>query len=227
MIVRIFSLAMLGALAASAAVAGTAASPQISGNYLETRSCDVWAGYCFSNSELGLTGNEAILAWDVVTGGWNDVALEGLKVVAVVKANATLGDTERNPFPARSILLIDDQATPEQEAALVAFAKDAAGKLLENTVDVRREAITMSAEAACGGEQCASLVAGEYVAVEARCLHAKDKVCGHESPIYGPLTEVSGAVPHFTQLSVFSGEGLGVTWDESGRKSSFIATFAR
>lgn len=225
--IRNFALTAACALVAAAATADVADPVQISGNYLETRSCDVWAGYCFSNSELGLTGNEAILAWDVTQGGWNGVELNGLKVVAVVKANATLGDTERNPYPASSIILIDQNASPEQEAALVAFAKDSAGKLLADTVDVRREVIEMNADIACGAEVCATLSVADEVAVEARCLHAADKVCGHESPIYGPLTSVDNAMPHFTALSKFSGEGLGVTWNESGRKSSFVATFAR
>lgn len=225
--IRTFALLATGLLTAAGAFADVADPVQISGNYLETRSCDVWAGYCFSNSELGLTGNEAILAWDVTQGGWNGVALDGLKVVAVVKANATLGDTERNPYPASSVIFVDSNATPEQQAALVAFAKDAAGELLAETVDVRREAIEMKADIACGAETCAALAVGEDVAVEVRCLHTADKVCGHESPIYGPLTAIDNAMPHFTALSKFSGEGLGVTWNESGRKSSFVGTFAR
>lgn len=225
--VRSFVLMTACSLMAVGAVADVADPVRISGNYLETRSCDVWAGYCFSNSELGLAGNEAIMAWDVAQGGWNGVDLKGLKVVAVIKAAATLGDTEHNPYPASSVILIDQTATAEQEAALVAFAKDTAGKLLADTVDVRREVIAMNADIACGAEICASLTVGDEVAVEARCLHAKDKVCGHESPIYGPLTDVSNAMPHFTSHSKFSGEGLGVTWNESGRKSSFVATFAR
>ncbi len=225
--IRALSMVSAFALAASVAVADVADTSQIAGNYLETRSCDVWAGYCFSNAELGLTGTEAILAWDITTGGWDGVDLQGLHVVAVVKANATLGDTERNPYPARSVIIIDDIATAEQEAALVAFAKEAAGDLVADTVDVRRETVEMNISVACGGEACATLTAGADLAVEVRCLHEKDKICGHESPIYGPLTDVSDAMPHFTQLSKFSGEGLGVTWDESGRKSSFVATFAR
>ena len=225
--IRTVVLAALCAVMASAAVADVAEPVQISGTYLETRSCDVWAGYCFSNSELGLTGNEAILAWDVAQGGWDGVDLEGLKVVAVVKAAATLGDTERNPYPASSVILVDERASDAQRAALVAFARETAGRLVSNIVDVRTESIEMAADAACGGEVCAKLTVGDEVAVEARCLHAKDKICGHESPIYGPLTEVNDAMPHFTSLSKFSGEGLGVTWNESGRKSSLVATFAR
>ena len=32
--------------------------PAISGDYLEVRSCDVYTGPCFANSEMGLTGKE-------------------------------------------------------------------------------------------------------------------------------------------------------------------------
>lgn len=225
--VRNLVLAAAGVLVATVAAAELAQPTQISGNYLESRSCDVWAGYCFSNSELGLTGTEAILAWDVTQGGWNGVDLEGLKVVAVVKANATLGDTERNPYPASSVIIVDQNGTPEQQAALAAFARDAAGRLLAGTVDIRPEAITMNAPADCGGETMANMTAGDEVALEVRCLHDKDKVCGHEAPIYGPLTQVDNAMPQFTSHSMFSGDGLGVTWDESGRKSSFVGTFTR
>lgn len=222
--------AILAALVTGLALpvlADVADSEQIAGHYVEVRSCDVWAGYCFSNAELGLTGEEAILAWDVTRGGWNGVDLQGLQVVAVVKANATLGDTARNPYPAKSVVIVDNGATPQQRAALVAFAQDAAGELLSDVVDVRTENIDMNANLSCAADQCATVTAGEQVAIEARCFHDSDKVCGHESTIYQPLTQVQNAMPHFTELSKFAGPGLDVTWSNSGRKSAYIATFAR
>ena len=33
---------------------------QISGDYLETRSADVYTGPCFANAEVGLTGNDEV-----------------------------------------------------------------------------------------------------------------------------------------------------------------------
>jgi translocation and assembly module TamB len=39
-----------------------AAAPQITGEYLEARSCDVFTGPCFANSEVGLTGELATMA---------------------------------------------------------------------------------------------------------------------------------------------------------------------
>ena len=76
------------------------AAQEIRGDYLETRSADVYTGQCFANGEVNLVGNEAILAWHVRNGGWDGVSLEGLTVAAAVKANGTLGDPYESPYPA-------------------------------------------------------------------------------------------------------------------------------
>src|SRR5262244_2936646 len=108
------------------------AAQQIRGDYIETRSADVYTGQCFANGEVNLVGKEAILAWHVQSGSWDGIALDGLTVAAAVRAQATLGDPYANPYPAQSVLLVDDQATPQQNAALVSFAKHMGGELLEN-----------------------------------------------------------------------------------------------
>src|SRR5580700_606918 len=100
---------------------------QIRGDYIETRSADVYTGQCFANGEVNLVGDEAILAWRVQSGSWDAVRLDGLTVAAAVHANATLGDPYANPYPARAVLLVDDQASPAQRLALVAFARQMGG----------------------------------------------------------------------------------------------------
>src|SRR5712691_3832781 len=98
-----------------------AAAQQIRGDYLETRSADVYTGQCFANGEVNLVGNEAILAWRVQSGGWDGVPLEGLTVAAAVRAKGPLGDPYANPYPAKSLLLVDDQARAQQRTALLNF----------------------------------------------------------------------------------------------------------
>ena len=105
---------------------------QIRGDYIETRSADVYTGQCFANGEVNLVGKEAILAWHVQSGNWDGVALDGLTIAAAVRAKATLGDPYANPYPAQSVLLVDEQATPQQSAALVSFAQHMGGELLKN-----------------------------------------------------------------------------------------------
>src|SRR3989440_11601212 len=107
-----------------------ASAQQIRGDYLETRSADVYTGQCFANGEVNLVGNEAILAWHVQSGSWDGMQLDGLTVAAAVRARATLGDPYANPYPAQAVLIVDEQANPQQRAALVAFAKQMGGELL-------------------------------------------------------------------------------------------------
>src|ERR1700746_3864932 len=99
------------------------AAQEIRGDYLATRSADVYTGQCFANGEVNLVGDEAILAWHIESGSWDGVSLDGLTVAAAVKARATLGDPYANPYPAEAVLMVDDQANARQRAALTAFAQ--------------------------------------------------------------------------------------------------------
>src|SRR5438477_2524571 len=92
-------------IAATLIVTAPAMAQQISGDYIETRSADVYTGQCFANGEVGLTGNEAILGWRVHHGAWNGVQLDGLSIAAAVRANSTLGDPYGNPYPAKAVLI--------------------------------------------------------------------------------------------------------------------------
>ena len=76
-------------------ISALAHAQQISGEYMETRSADVYTGQCFANGEVNLVGHEAILAWHVRSGGWDNVPLEGLSIAAAVRANGTLGTPTR------------------------------------------------------------------------------------------------------------------------------------
>src|SRR6185436_11614336 len=90
-------------LAAASSFAG-GATPAISGDYLEVRSCDVYTGPCFANSEMGLTGKEGIMVWSVRDGNWKGTSLEGLSVIAVVRTDGTLGDLHYQPRSGKAVL---------------------------------------------------------------------------------------------------------------------------
>src|SRR5436190_12497324 len=75
--------------AASALLAGNSA-PAISGDYLEVRSCDVYTGPCFANSEMGLAGKEGMMFWSIREGDWKGTSLKGLGVMVVVRTDGTL-----------------------------------------------------------------------------------------------------------------------------------------
>src|SRR5215475_2359465 len=160
---------------------------QIHGDYLETRSADIYTGSCFANGEVNLAGNQAILAWHVQSGKWNDVALDGLTVAAAVRARATLGDPYADPYPAHAVLIVDEKASDRQRAALKAFAQHMAGELLRNIEQV----IYAPTEFAVNHEQhgVAMLRAGRVATVRTRSLNEGDHLCGNEVTFYPPLTE--------------------------------------
>ena len=203
----------------------SAVAQQIRGDYIETRSADVYTGQCFANGEVNLVGKEAILAWHVQSGSWDGVTLDGLTIAAAVRAQATLGDPYGNPYPAQSVLLVDDQATPQQSAALVSFAKQMGGQLLEN-VD---QTIAAPMEMIVNHERhgVALLRAGQFATIQTRSLGDKDHVCGNEVTFYPPLTQVAHSMPAVAVTDAYRGPGLGESWDTHGRRSAFVGTFAR
>lgn len=197
----------------------------ISGDYVETRSANVYTGPCVANAETGLTGDQAILAWRIRKGSWKGVELDGLGVVGVTKAKATLGDPYGSPYPAKSVLILDARANPRQRAALEAFAQAMAPELLRNLVNVETAPIHLVlGEGESHGS--AELRAGNLARIKARPIGAKDHLCGNEHVYYPPLTQLSHAMPAYTINDEFSGRGLGVNWRINGKTNAFVGHFS-
>jgi hypothetical protein len=204
---------------------GLATAQQIRGDYIETRSADVYTGQCFANGEVNLVGNEAIMAWHVQGGSWDGVPLDGLTIAAAVRAKATLGDPYANPYPAQSVLLVDDQATLQQRAALMNFAHQMGGELLANVDQVIIAPMEMIMNHERHG--VALLRAGQFATVQTRSLNAHDHTCGNEVTFYPPLTSVAHSMPAVAVTDAWRGPGLGESWDLHGKRSAFVGTFAR
>lgn len=198
---------------------------QISGDYVESRSADVYVAQCFANSEVGLTGDQALLAWHVRNGSWNGQNLDGLTVMAAVKANGTLGDPYEDPYPAKSVIIVDELATPAQREALVAFAQHMTGKLLRNVVRVIPTTIDMEVLHDAQHHGRAVLRAGNFAVIETRPLNDGDHICGAEVTFYPPLTKLSHSMAAVATTDEFQGPGLGVDWDRHGKRSAFVGSF--
>ena len=218
-------LALLAAafLMAIPAVAQTA--NRISGNYMEFRNADVYTGPCFANSQVGLTGQNAVLAWQVTNGEWNGVQLSGLGVVAVVRASATLGDPYGDPLPASAVFFIDARANGAQQAALISFAQAQSAGLLNNIVATNLAPISFSADSSRMGWE--TLAVGNIVKLSTRAITMNDMICHNEETYYPPLSShLTHAMPVVATDSSYQGNSLGVTWDDANRRSSFVGKFA-
>ena len=207
-----------------ALLVSTAAAQQIRGDYIETRSADVYTGQCFANGEVNLVGNQAILAWRIQSGSWNNVALDGLTVAAAVRAKGTLGDPYENPYPAEAVMIVDDHATAPQRAALLAFAQHMGGELLKNVSKVVPAPMELAINTKNHGS--AMLRAGTFAVVQTRGIDSSDHLCGNEVTFYPPLTPVAHSMPAVALTDAYHGPGLGVDWESHGKRSAFVGTFS-
>ncbi len=222
---RVLILSLLASfVSANCALAQKPAS-QIKGEYIETRSADVYTGQCFANGEMNLAGDEAILAWHVTEGKWDGADLSGLTVGGAVKAQATLGDPYAQAYPAKAVLFVEKSATPQQRQALINFAQEMGGELLRHVVKVMDVPVSMEILQQHGGR--ARLQAGDFVTVETRGIGPKDHLCGNEATFYPPLTETTHAMPAVAMTDEYRGTDLKVSWTLHDKRSAFVGTFER
>jgi hypothetical protein len=198
---------------------------QLRGDYIESRSTDVYVAQCFANGEVGLTGNYALMAWHVEEGSWNGVKLDGLAVAAAVRARATLGDPYGDPYPAQAVLMVDNAANADQRKALIALAQHQGGRLLENVVRVDYVPVVLDVPADLH-QGNAVLRAGHLATIITRPLNHHDHICGNESNYYPPLTDVDHAMSAVATTDEFQGEGLDSHWTSHGRRSAYVGTFS-
>jgi hypothetical protein len=165
------------------------------------------------------------MAWQIEKGTANDVSLDGLSVVAVVRANSTLGDPFTTPYPAKAVLIVDERATAEQRAALESFVREVGGRLVETIVRTDAAPIAMGFEGSINDRR-ATLTAGELVTVRTRPIRDNDSLCHLDDLYYGPLVKLDHAMPAFSLETTFNGEGLNTRFHGVNRSNAFIGAFA-
>ena len=74
------------------------------------------------------------------------MSLDGLSVVAVVRAASTLGDPFSNPYPVKSVLIFDERANNIQREALTRMVKNNTRGLLADVVRTEALPIRLSFE---------------------------------------------------------------------------------
>jgi hypothetical protein len=201
------------------AVAVPVQAGEISGQYIEGRTCNVWIGACFANAEMNLTGKHAVIGWKIDKGQ----GLDGLSVVAVIEASDTLGLEQSGP--AKAVLVVDKKASASQRGALVALARKLGGKLTENVIAVETAPISL-AITECKGGGCATLDAG-VAKLETRCFHeATDSLCGHEDNYYPPLTEGVKVKSAMLTENRFVGKGFDKTWSDRECRGAYVGSFS-
>jgi hypothetical protein len=215
---------ILAGLAILAISAGTVLADgdrkSIRGEYVEARTCAVWIGSCFANGEVNLMGKNAIVGWSVTEGSWDGVALDGLKIVAVLNAEGTLHTKYEGKV--NSIAFVDKNATDAQAAALLAMAKALAPDHLSDIRKIERKAITSSRK---GIE--ATLTVEKELQLKTKAICVCDQASCNAYlfyPAFSASTQVESAK---TVTHSFEGDALGVRWSDPERQGAMVGTFAR
>lgn len=214
---------LLMTIALALTVSAAQAAPEsarntLIGDYVEARTASVFAGPCHFNGELTTTGREAQLAWKIKEGVWNGVSLTGLTVMAAVVSDKNLyyGDCKR-----KSVVYLDEKATEEQEAALMAALKAQCGKNLGCVLDVKRAKVTFeqkdsttTVEAKGFGKMVVAAMPNND------CCKMPSLVC------HKPLVELKDRKVGYTRLSGIKEKILGPAWTKQNQNTAFYGTFS-
>src|SRR5579862_4182774 len=119
------------------------ASPKMTGEYIEARTCNVYTGACHANGELVTAGREAVLAWQVNTGSFEGADLANLNAAAVMVSTQNLAAPNAQR---RSLLYVDSRATPTQRSALADALRAEYGSALGQVLAVKPAAIEIARE---------------------------------------------------------------------------------
>jgi hypothetical protein len=165
------------------------------------------------------------MGWHIDKGSWQGVRLDGLSVMGVLRASNTLGDFASTPYPVKSVIIVDQSASPEQQMALKEFAQRMGGDLLADVVRVEVEPMQFNMKDNSIHSMTASLTAGQLAKISTRPLTSDDQVCHNESVWYQPLTKVDHAMAAYTTGNSFEGKELGENWNYPEKRGSFVATF--
>ena len=213
---------LLAALAMIVAVSALVFSSQaenvsLRGDYIEVRTASVFAGACHYNGEVVTTGRDAMMAWNVTSGKWQGVDLTGVRVMAVVSADANLGESNA---ARQSEIIIDSQASRTQALAIVNALKENYAASLGKVVAVHSAPITFERS----GRTYAVVTSDAAINVEAM---PNDLCCRMPNLVwYTPLVGLENRKVGYTSKALYSGRVVGEPWSRSGENSAFYGTFS-
>lgn len=211
-------LTVAAVLVATSAQAGGA----ITGQYVEARTAEVFAGGCIMSSEAETIGRQAVLAWRIDAGVWEGQTLDGLAVVAAVSGDRNLGVREiggEAPSYVRAQIFVDERATPAQQQALARLAQELSRGLMTEIVEVTPVPVRFARE-----NGTIQVAAGE-ARLEVQTAVAHKPGCG-AMKWFTPFSSVQQPRLGLTTAHSFSGETLDTRWSAPNRKSAFHGTFS-
>jgi hypothetical protein len=213
------------ALAVSlATTTGFADTARITGEYVEARTAEIFAGGCIMNSEAETAGRQAVLAWRVTSGQLDGVVLDGLSVAAAVAGDRNLGMRELGgdaPQVVRAVITVDVRATEPQRGALVQLARNLSGGLITDIIRVDAAPIAFAST-----ERFVDVDVPDTLHLTINKTIVHDPSCGAMQWFTPFSRQLVAPAMGTAEIHAFTGTGLNSRWSAPHKKSAFFATFA-
>ena len=209
---------LLPAVALALVASAANAAPAVSGDYVESRSANVFVGPCHHEGEIVTAGRNAVLAWNITSGEFNGVDLSGVTALAVVAADRSLMLDEAKKV---SVLYVSDKATEAQRTALVAFLKEKAPTALGELAGVKSAALTFDA----AGENYRVNAAG---IADLKIRKTTGQLCCKQPyKVWGkPFMPVKEAKTGYCVGVNYKDTGLLKSWSATDQNNAFFGQFS-
>lgn len=190
-------------------------SPAPSGRYAEARTASVFAGACHYGGEAVTAGRSALCVWRIESGTFEGVALAGVKVAALVTAEANLADDVAR----RSVVYVDSPDAARGLAALRWLAATRA-QIVGDVVLVRATSIETRIE-----DETYRVRAGEWFELDGGAL--PDRACC-KMPFevwYRPFETQARAIVGQDESFGCAEPALGLAWSRPNENAAFFGAF--
>lgn len=216
-------LTAVAALAVSAASLSAGDKARITGDYVEARTAEVFAGGCIMNSEAETLGRQAVMAWRITAGAFNGVTLDGLTVAAAVAGDRNLGMRElggEEPTAVKAIIIVDPRATATQRDALVTLVRELSNGLITDVIRVDVAPVKF----ATSQNYVEVSVPDSSILLTVNKDMKHDPSCG-AMQWFKPFTKLADAAMGVAEEHSFDGQGLDTKWSAPNKRSAFFGTF--
>jgi hypothetical protein len=211
------------ALLVSTAVLSADDKGRITGEYVEARTAEVFAGGCIMNSEAETLGRQAVMAWRITSGAFNGVTLDGLTVAAAVAGDRNLGMREmggEEPTAVKAIIIVDPRANTAQRDALVTLVRQLSNGLITDVVRIDVAPVKF----ATSQKYVEVSVPDNNILLTVNKEMKHDPSCG-AMQWFKPFTKLADAALGVAEEHSFEGQGLNTKWSAPNKRSAFFGTF--
>jgi hypothetical protein len=192
------------------------ADSKITGDYVEARTCSVFAGPCHYCGEYDLGGRDVVMAWNFTGGTFEGVNLAGIRAAADTSADANLDNKEAIR---KTELVVDPSASDKQVAALTDLLQSKCGTQIGRIAAVHRAAVTF----AHNGEGYI-VSAAKFADISVQYM-PDDSCCTQPNLVwYSPITPLDHRKVGFTNFASYTGS-VSEPWQREGENGAFYGSF--